>query len=139
MVARDISGLIPITLAPRVALATVIARAPRSTLLQCRHETRDVAPDISGLIPITLAPRVALATVIVRVTRGTLLQCWHETRDGCDSRHLGIPITLAPPSQARYSARTHPEAYVSELKIHNFVFFELANLTNKKSSLISNI
>ena len=38
---------IPITLAPRDALATVIARVPRRTLLRCRHETQDGGPPTS--------------------------------------------------------------------------------------------
>ena len=108
MVAHDLSGF-----KFTIARATMIARAPRSTVLQCRHKTRD-GGSRHLRIAITLVTRVALTTVIARVPRRTLLQCRHVTRDG-GSRPLKLPIHC----RTRYSDRTCPGAYVATVSTRN--------------------
>ena len=94
------------------------AHAPRRALLQCRHEARDGGSRHLE-IPITLAPIVTCATVIARVPRRTLLQClsarspiwWLAASQ--DSNHTRTS------SRARYSDRTRPEAYVATMFARN--------------------
>ena len=115
---------IPVALAPRVALTTVVARVQMRTLLQCLHETRDGSSRHLG-IPIRLTPRISRATVNARVPSRTLLKFRHETRNS-GSQDLRIPITLAHrveratviacvPRRTSLQCRTKPEMVAHEI------------------------
>ena len=97
---------IPITLAPRVARATVIARVPRRTVLECRQisPARDTR---HPRIPVARASRGACATVITRVSMHTVLQCCQisPARATRDFRRARFP------RRSCYSDRPRPEAY----------------------------